>query len=465
MQQPMESTEQWDGVAMPQRIMAIMAVMFAVALSVVDGVIANIALPTICEELSISASDSIWIINVYQIAIIVSLLPFSALGDHIGYRKIYLLGLLTFTVMSMGCALSWDFGSLIVCRVLQGLGASAVMSINTSMVRLIYPRRMLGRGLGINSMVVSVSSVAGPTIAASIMAVLDWQWLYAVNLPIGLFAIVFGYLFLPQNRVRRETREYNWSDAALNALTFGLIFAVVTGFSHSVSWWWLALEGAVALVVGYIYVKSQLKREFPILPFDLLRTPIFSISVITSILTFMAQMSLMVSLPFILQNQFGYTPLEVGAVITAWPAITMVITPVVGFVVERYHAGVLGCIGLTVLTSGLILLALVPSDPTKWDFIWRLVICGFGFGFFQAPNNSIIISSAPLSRSGSASGMMASARLTGQIMGASCVALLFYIVPVDESINIIFVGAFFATLAMIIAYLRLSLPLPEALRV
>ncbi len=457
------AAEAWDGVDMPQRIFAVLAVMFAVSLSVIDGVIANIALPTICEGLEISASDSIWIVNTYQIAIIVSLLPFSALGDYVGYRRLYIVGLTVFTLMSVGCALSWSFGSLVACRVLQGFGASAVMSINTSMVRLIYPRRMLGRGIGLNSMVVSVSSVAGPSVAAAIMAVADWKWLFAVNLPIGVIAVTLGYIYLPNNPVRQSFSKYKWGDAALNAVTFGLIFAVVTGFSHNVDWWWLVALGIFAAIFAWIYVRSQLRREHPILPFDLLRTPIFSLSILTSILTFVAQMSMMVSLPFILQHQFGYSALDMGAVITAWPAVNMVTTPVIGFMVERFHAAKMGCVGLTILSVGLLLMGFIPDDPTKFDFIWRLAICGFGFGCFQAPNNSIIISSAPLVRSGSASGMMASARLTGQIIGAASVALLFHIFPVEESTYILFVGAAFAVAATILSYCRLSLPLPEAL--
>ncbi len=455
--------EAWDGVPMPGRVLAILAIMVAVSLAVLDGVIANIALPTICENLEISASESIWIINVYQISIIVSLLPLSALGDHIGYRKIYIIGLIIFTFMSVGCALSWSFESLVVCRLLKGFGASAVMSINTSMVRLIYPKRMLGRGIGLNSMVVSISSVAGPSVAAAIMSVADWQWLFAVNFPLGLLAILLGYLYLPENPTLVSVSKYRWSDAALNVVTFALIFAVVTSFSHGVAWWWLLIGGVGALYVGFVYVRTQLRRESPILPFDLLRIPIFSVSVATSILTFVAQMSMMVSMPFILQNQFGYSPLDVGVVITAWPAVNMVTTPIVGFLLERYHASRMGAFGLVALTCGLLLLGFIPADPSKVDFIWRLALCGFGFGCFQATNNSIIISSAPLSRSGSASGMMATARLTGQIMGASLVALLFYLLPVESSSNILFVGAVFAALAMILSCARLSLPLPEAM--
>ncbi len=452
-----------DGVPMPRRIFATLAVMSAVSLAVIDGVITNIALPTICESLSISASESIWIINAYQIAIIVSLLPLSALGDVVGYRQVYIVGLAIFTLMSIGCAISWDFISLVIFRMAQGIGASCVMSINTSIVRLIYPRRMLGRGLGINSTVVSVSAVAGPTLAASIMAIADWRWLFAINLPIGLTAITLGWFFLPENPMRQSIRVLHVRDVILNVFTFGAIFAVVTSISHGLPWWIILLEGIVAIIVGSVYVKSQLNSEAPILPFDLLKIPIFSLSIITSILTFVAQMSMMVAVPFILQHQFGYTPLEVGALITAWPIVNMCTTPIAGFMVEKYHPGVLGCIGLVIFSLGLILVTMIPDEPSKWDFVWRFAICGLGFGFFQAPNNSIIIASAPLTRSGSASGMMATARLTGQTLGAAVVAMLFYVVPTQSLIHILYVGAAFAIIAMILAFSRLGLPIPESL--
>lgn len=449
---------------MPRRLLAILAVMSAVALAVVDGVVANIALPTICEGLGVSASESIWIVNAYQISIIVSLLPLSALGDVVGYRRIYLFGIVLFTLMSVGCALSWNFTSLVIFRVVQGFGASCIMSLNTSIVRLIYPRRMLGRGLGINSTVVSVSSVAGPSLAAAILAVTDWRWLFALNLPIGIVALTLGWFCIPENPVKSQARRIRWGDALLNVFTFGAIFAFVTSFSHGVEWWVLLLEAVVAVVVGYLFVRSQLNRTVPILPFDLLRIPIFSLSVVTSILSFVAQMSSFVATPFILQSQFGYTPVEVGLVLTAWPMVNMVTTPVAGFLVERYHPGVLGCIGLVSLTFGLMSLNFLPDDPSQFDFMWRYAICGFGFGFFQAPNNSLIIASAPLNRSGSASGMMATSRLAGQTIGAAIVAMLFYIVPQDQLIHIMYVGGSFAALATLISLTRLSLPIPESLR-
>ena len=202
---------------MPRRLWAILAVAFGVSLSVIDSAIANVALPTIGLELGISAADSIWIVNAYQLAIMVSLLSFSALGDVVGYRKVYIGGLMLFTVASVGCALSTSLPTLVLARVMQGFGAAAVTSVNTTLIRIIYPKAQLGRGMGINATVVAVSSVAGPTLAAGILSVAQWPWLFAVNIPIGLVALWLSHRFLPDNPVRVSARRFDWRDAVMNA--------------------------------------------------------------------------------------------------------------------------------------------------------------------------------------------------------------------------------------------------------
>ncbi|MFI3278401.1 MAG: MFS transporter [Rikenellaceae bacterium] len=455
---------EWDGVPMPQRLFAIMAVAFAVSLGVIDGVIANIALPTISANLDISPSDSIWIVNAYQISVVVTLLMFSTLGDHLGYKPLFLSGITLFMITSFGCAMSWNLGSLIFFRAIQGVGASAVMSVNTSIVRLIYPRRMLGRGLGINSTVVSVSAVMGPSLASAILSLGDWRWIFFVNIPFGIIAIFLGWRYIPRNPQLLAGSLFKWSDGVMNLLSFGLLFAVVTSISHGVDMKIVALLAVVFVVVGYLFVRLQLRRSSPIIPFDLLKIPIFTLSMLTSILSFVAQMSTMVALPFFLQGQLGYSVVETGLLMSSWAATNIITAPLSGVLCEHFHAGVLGGVGLIILTIGLLLLGSVGDGVATWDIVWRLAICGVGFGLFQPPNNSVLIGSAPISRSGSASGMMASARLMGQIIGTSLVALCFYILSSSEANYIIYVSAIFSAVAMVISFSRLSLPLPEVLR-
>ena len=448
---------------MPRRLGAILAVAFGVSLSVIDGTIANVALPTIGQKLGISSADSIWIVNAYQLAIMVSLLSFSALGDVVGYRKVYIGGLMLFTVASVGCSLSGSLQSLVLTRVMQGFGAAAITSVNTTLIRFIYPKARLGRGMGINATVVAVSSVAGPTLAAGILSVADWPWLFAVNIPMGLIALSLSRRFLPENPVRVREHRFDWRDAVMNALTFGLLMASVEGFSHGLDPRLLSLGVAALIVVGFFFIRSQLREPYPILPFDLLRIPIFSVSVATSVCSFLGQMLAMVALPFYLQQACGYNDVETGLLLTAWPAVIMVVAPVAGLLVERVHAGLLGGTGLAMMAAGLFLLAFLPEHPTDSDIIWRLVLCGAGFGLFQSPNNSILIASAPPERSGSASGMLATARLVGQTTGAALMALLFHVVPENSTRTALLLAGGFAVTGAVVSLARISLPLPEGL--
>ncbi|MEG0806906.1 MAG: MFS transporter [Alistipes sp.] len=448
---------------MPYRLWAIVAVAFGVSLSVLDSAIANVALPTIGQQLGISSANSIWIVNAYQLAIVLTLLSFSALGDVVGYRKVYIGGLMLFTVASVGCALSDSLQTLVLTRVLQGFGAAAITSVNTTLIRIIYPRAQLGRGLGINATVVAISSVAGPTIAAGILSVASWPWLFAVNVPVGLVALVMARRFLPENPVRARDHRFDWRDAVMNALTFGLLIATIEGFSHGLDLRILSLGVAALLFIGFFFIRSQLREPYPILPFDLLRIPIFSVSVITSICSFVGQMLAMVALPFYLQRSCGYDPIATGLLLTAWPAVIMVVAPVAGILVERIHAGWLGGAGLTLMAAGLFALVLLPEAPSEIDIIWRLVLCGAGFGLFQSPNNSILIASAPPERSGSASGMLATARLIGQTTGAALMALLFEITPENSTHTALLVAGCFALAGALISLTRISLPLPEGI--
>src|ERR1700730_18680611 len=181
-----------DGLPPHQRVPAMATLILAVGLATLDTAIANTALPTIAADLNASPAASIWVINAYQLALVVSLLPLAALGEIVGFRRIYLGGLILFTVASLICADSTTLPGLAGARILQGFGASGIMSVHTALIRIIYPSRQLGRGVGFNAMVVAVSSAIGPSVASAILSVASWQWLFAVNVPIGIVAIALA---------------------------------------------------------------------------------------------------------------------------------------------------------------------------------------------------------------------------------------------------------------------------------
>ncbi len=415
----------WDGLRGRQLYIAMAALLCGLFFSVMDGTVCNVALPTLSRELNIAPSESIWIVNAFQIVIVMMLLPFASLGELISYRKIYLIGITLFTSGSLLCAMAASFGGLVTARVVQGLGAAMVMSINTSLVKLIYPKKHLGKGIGLNATVVALGLVAGPVITGAILSVATWHWLFIINLPFGLIAFLLARKSLPENPTKVEGRHFDYREALLNALTFGLFFACFEAFSNDVAEWILLIGVALFLLTATVYVRYQQHREFPMLPLDLLQSSIFSLSIITSIVSFASQTLAMVGMPFLLMHSFGYDAVQTGVLMTAYPIVILVIAPISGFLIGRVSPELLGCFGLLMLCIGSFLLAFLPADCGFWDIVWRFAVCGLGFGFFQSPNNHLILSAAPTHRAGSASGMMASARLVGQTTGAACVAMAF----------------------------------------
>ncbi|RYX94337.1 MAG: MFS transporter [Comamonadaceae bacterium] len=429
-----------DGLPPRERFRALLVIIFAIVMTVLDGTIINLALPDITRDLNVSAAHSIWIINAYQIATLALILPLATLGDIVGYRKVYLVGLAVFTLASLACALSDSLATLTLARVLQGIGAAGIMSVNSAQVRLIYPRHLLGRGIAVSSMVVAVSSVAGPTVAALILSVASWPWLFAINIPIGIACLVVGRKTLPQNTSKATGSKLSLLDVALNALMFGLIVIGIDGLGVRVEGpsgtatppWLSAGILAAGVLVGIYYVRRQLALTVPLFPVDLLRIPVFALSMGASIGAFSAQTLAYVGLPFLLLQAFGRSHVEAGMLLTAWPLGIVVVAPFAGRLIGRYPAGLLGGIGMALLAVGLLLLALLPLHPSNADIVWRMTLCGLGFGLFQAPNNHTILTSAPPHRSGGASGMLSAARLCGQTLGAIVLAIVFSFLGTED---------------------------------
>jgi len=441
-----------DGLPVPRRYWAILAIGLALTLAVLDSAIANVALPTIARDLHASPAASIWVVNAYQLATVISLLPLAALGEIVGYRRVYQAGLILFVAASLGCALSRSIDALALARIAQGFGAAGIMSVNGALVRFTYPQNRLGQGIGINAMVVSISAAIGPTVASGILAVAPWPWLFGVNVPIGLAAIAVAAFALPGTPT--TDRPFDWKSALLNALTFGLLIFGVEMWGRG-SPVFGASAVAAGLVAGVTLCLRELPRPAPLVPFDLLRIPIYGLSVATSICSFTAQMLAFVSLPFYFETVMGRSAVETGLLMTPWPVAVGVAAPIAGHLADRIPAGLLGGIGLAVLTAGLALLALAPAHAGVVDIVWRMAICGIGFGIFQSPNNRAMMSAAPRRRSGAAGGMLATARLIGQTAGAAGVALIFRIQGRESTNLALVVAAIVAAVAACVSLTRL----------
>jgi DHA2 family multidrug resistance protein-like MFS transporter len=446
--------EHADGLPQPQRNWAILTIGLGLVMSVIDGSIANVALPTIAGALHASPAFSIWIVNGYQLAITISLLPLASLGEIIGYRRVYLAGLVLFTLASVFCALSHTLLLLTIARIMQGFGAAGILSVNAALVRYTYPRAQLGRGIGVNALVVATSAAVGPTVAAAILAVGTWPWLFAINVPIGVVTLALAWRTLPHTHP--AVHSFDWQSAGLSAVTFGVGIAAIDSVGHGETLLVCLTEFGIATLAGLMLVIRQTHMPSPLLPVDLLRIPIFALSIATSIASFCGQMLAFVSIPFYLESQFGYSAVEMGLLITPWPIAVAFAAPLAGRLVERYPAGLLGGMGLALFACGLGTLAMMPANPTPFDVVWRMALSGAGFGLFQTPNNRTMIAAAPRERSGGASGMLGTARLLGQTTGAALVALFLARFPAQGTQISLFTGVGFALLGAAFSMLRLS---------
>jgi DHA2 family multidrug resistance protein-like MFS transporter len=448
-----------DGLPPELRRWAVAAIFTALAMASLDTAIANIALPAIAADLNVSPADVVWVVNIYQIAVVASLLPLGALGEIVGHQRIYLGGLLLFTLASLGCALAWSLPSLTVARALQGLGASGLMAVNAALVRFVYPTHMLGRGFGHNALVVGTAFTFGPTIASAILAFGTWPWLFAVNIPFGVIALLIGLKTLPNTP--RAKHAFDFTSAALTASCLGLFIVGIGGAAHQVSPAVVGVMLGAALLIGWFMIRRDADHPAPMLPIDLFRRPMFALSAATSVCSFAVQGLAFVSLPFYFEDVLHRTQVETGFFLTPWPLVVAIMAPIGGRLSDRYPVGILGGLGLVLLGIGMALLAMLPPNPGTVDIVWRMVVCGIGFGFFQTPNLRALMASAPSHRSGSASSIVATSRLTGQTLGAALAALCFALAGHDGATLALALGAGFAALGSVMSFLRLTVGAPS----
>ncbi|MBV2143256.1 MFS transporter [Falsochrobactrum sp. TDYN1] len=443
-----------DGLPRPRVYWAWATLMVGLTLAVIDGTIANVALPTIAADFSAGPAASVWIVNGYQLAIVITLLPFAALGEIYSYRRVYLLGVSLFTLASVACAFSYSLEMLTAARIVQGFGAAGLMSVNTALLRYIVPQARLGTAIGLNTLFVAVSATIGPTLAGFILHIASWPWLFVINIPLGVLAVAMGLRSLPDNE--RASRRFDSISAILSALTIGFLITAIDGAGHGLAPGFLALQAGGCVLAAFFLIRRSLRTINPLLPLDLLRIPVFSLSLCTSIISFLAQMMAFISLPFLFQTVYGFQPIAVGLLMMPWPIALAIVAPLSGKLSDRYSPASLGLLGLIIFGIGLALVGLLPAQPAVEDICWRMAVCGIGFGLFQAPNNRLIITSAPRSRSGAASGMLGTARLLGQSLGAAFVAFLLASSGVGNIPNILLIAAGFAGAASIISITRRS---------
>jgi len=419
-----------DGLPGAQRRLAMIAVMTATTMAVFDGTIVNIALPQISRALDASAGTAIWVANGYLLAMAMTLATFAALSTRLGFRTLFVSGLVVFTLASLGCALSPSMAVLIGMRLLQGLGGAAMLSIAPAIHRTVFPSRLLGRILGLNAMLIATSTAIGPALGGTLLAALSWQWLFAINVPLGLIAIVLSLRAIPTTRSPSRER-FDIAGAALSAVAMGAMILAADACSQMAERGQFqdavlkaAAYGLVAIVAGVLFVWDQRHARQALLPLDMFSSARFSLAALTSLVSFVGQGIAFVALPFLFQNAYGYSAFQSALLFTPWPIGIMLAAPHAGRLADRHSAAMLSTAGLALFTVGLVLLALLPDRAPAWDIAWRVGVCGVGFGYFQSPNNREMLSNVRREHSGYASGVLGIMRTFGQCLGAAFLGII-----------------------------------------
>lgn len=411
-----------DGLPHPQRWRAIVALSLGIALVVIDGAIPTAALPTIARDLGVANSTAVLIVTVYQLTLVMALLPFSALGDRIGLERLYQRGQIIFIIASLLCFFANSLPFLLIIRTAQALGAAAMLSVSSALLRQIYPSHMLGRGLGINSVVVLSASAFAPSIGGFILDVGRWPWVFVACVPFGVVSYLMSRNALP--KIAPHEEPYDLVGAMMWCALSGLIVigleAIVHGDSPIVA---LAIVG-LGFLIGHRFVKRTLQQERPVLPMDLLSDPIIALSIAGAMLAFLASMTLMLSLPFRLQTVYDFTPGQIGALLAPWPLAMLVVAPLAAAMSDRIPPHILGTLGMSIAAVAALLIAFLPEAPTSFDIIWRMILGGAGFGMFSVPNARVVIAASPMSRAAAAGGLISTNRLFGQTLGATLAAAL-----------------------------------------
>jgi len=403
-----------------RRNLAVMALIMNTFMGTLDGSIVNVALPRMSLELGVSPSSAVWVATAFLLAVACGVPATCALGDQIGRRRLFLIGVPLFTLSSLGCALSPDLSVLIVCRVLQGLGTAVVLAVTLPLLRAMFSPRRLGSILGINAMTVAIGTCAGPVLGGLILSVAAWPWLFLINVPIGVVAFFLGLYAVPAQPP--DPGDFDWLGSLLAGVAI-VAFLLAVHEVADVSTLW---RGGVLLLVCAGLVVAFLRRERvarrPVIPLDMWNG-LFSLSVTTAMVAFFGQGIAIIALPFLFQSAYGASPLQSALLFTPWPAVIMLVAPISGRLADRLRPSVLALVGLSVYLAGLVIIAMLGLHPPIWLVLCASALGGLGFGVFQSPNNKEMQGSTPMRYASSAAAVLNLNRNVAQSIGAGAVSV------------------------------------------
>ena len=393
-----------------------LTISIGVFMSTLDASIVNISLPTITEVLNTNLTAVAWVVMGYLIVITGCLLLMGRLSDLFGQRRVYLFGFLTFTVGSALCGFSPTIYFLIGSRMIQGLGASALMAIGPAILTSSFPDKDRGQALGIIGSVVSAGFLTGPLLGGFLVEHLGWRSVFYINLPIGVIGIFLSSRVLERSNLRDKIKVDLWGAVLLfSFVTSLLLFLNTVSQGSTLFWGWLILS----LFCLTLFVSAERRSPSPLVELQLFRKRLFVSSLGASLLSFWMNAAHTFVMPFFLQNILEFSPSRVGLLIFPVSLTVMVMAPLGGKFSDRVGVRIPATIGLTLTSLTVFSFTFLKAGAKEFDIVWRQVVLGIGIGLFNPANNSAIIGSLSREKIGLASSFLALARNLGLVIGVA----------------------------------------------
>lgn len=395
-------------------------------MAALDSSIVNVALPEMSKELHVTTSSIQLVATSYLIVISATILIFGRLGDMLGKTKIFKLGLVIFTIGSLLCGITSSFAILIVARIIQAIGAAGTMANNQGIITEVFPSNERGKALGLVGTAVALGSLVGPGLGGLIVGAGRWEFIFLINIPIGLVTIFYGFKLLPKGHDKARGKM-DGAGALLFMLTIVPLFVALgqginRGFKDPMIWGGVVV--AIISFIAFIYVEK--KRENPLIQLEIFSNKLFSLSIFCGFITFVAIFCNNIILPFYLQDVMAYSPQHTGLILMIYPLILTVVAPVSGHLSDKIGSEILTFIGLVFISIGLLLMAGLNENSTLISLVLFTAIMSVGMGLFQSPNNSLVMSTVPKDKLGIAGSINALIRNLGMVCGIALATTLLY---------------------------------------
>ncbi len=404
---------------------ALAVIMLGSMMGTLDASIANVAIPKIAQVYHHSLDDAEWVVLSFMLVSASTLVLFGRLGDMLGQKRIYLTGFAIFGLSSLSCALAPSIVWLIASRAVQALGAAMLVSSNQALIVDTFPAQMRGRAIGFNGAAVAVGLSLGPIIGGAIVTFGDWRWIFLINVPISIVALVGAAIVL-----KRAHHEASGFDPLGALLSIAALFSISLPLSRAHVWGWTSpwtiglLAAGCALLAVFVAVERRVK--VPTLDLALFKSRVFAFSVLGALVYFVALAGLIFIVPVSAQTALHYSAFTAGFLLMPITALNIVLAPLAGALSDRIPVRYVSTTGAIVVAIGLFLLSRLPPQPPLWELIAFLVVAGAGTAVFSQPNNSAIMGSAPQNRRGIAAGTLATARTTGQLLGVAVAGAVYF---------------------------------------